>query len=170
MKSVLVLILFSLFAIAYDLSNKPIPKTIDKVKDFGVAQMLSIQYIMEKSKKSYDDIKQDIKKKMATYPNPKKISKMFVKAYLASDDATMLKIAPKEIVDKLKQNDNKVRDIFKHIDKYDIEEFKQVNGHLLPVKRDILDATVYIHIENKNIQLKFVYVWIDNRWILLSIL
>ena len=145
MKKSIIVALVSVCLWADGLSTKPIPPTIDGVKIVMSAMLYTNEF----------KDKEALKKKIAQYPSPLEISKIFVKAYLDSDNETMLKIAPKELIDVLKEHDKKIRDMFKHIEKYD----------MLKGKEALVEKTVYVS-KNKKIIFKFRFVWVDNRWIL----
>ena len=163
MKEIIMVALVSVCLWADGLSTKPIPPTIDGVKDIGIAEMLSLKY----SNKSID--KEALNKQISVYPSPIEISKMFVKAYLDSDNETMLKIAPKEFIDMFKPMDAKVREVFKGIEKYDMDSVSiEKDGHLVQVKEPLGEKTVYLHTKNEEMNFTFGFVWVDNRWILVG--
>jgi len=160
MKKIIYIILLSIYVWSNGLSNKSIPETIDGVKDLAMMEMAYTN--------KYKD-KEALKKKIANYPSPIEISKMFVKAYLGSDDKIMLKIAPKEMIDKFKEHDREIRDMLKHIEKYDIAVSIDIDGHTVPIKEHLGEETVYLHIKNEKMKLKFGFIWVDDRWVLVGI-
>lgn len=149
MKKLLVMSIFSVYLIADGLSSKPLPPTIDGVKGLAMMEMAYTNKFKDKDA---------LKKKIATYPSPLNISKVFVKAYLDSDDVIMLKISPKEMLDKLKTIDSKVRASFLNIEKYDI------------VKNKFYEETIYIYMKDEKKPIKFGFGWVDDRWVLVEII
>lgn len=142
---------------AKGLNNKPLPLTIDHVKDLAMMEMAYTNKFKDKDA---------LKKKIAMYPSPIEISKIFVKAYLDSVDKTMLKIAPQEMINQFKEHDEKIREMFNGIEKYDIAVFVDINGQTVPIKEHLGEETVYI--KNKEMNFKFGFIWVDDRWVLVG--
>ena len=149
MKKIIMVALVSVYLWADGLSTKPIPSTVDGVKKMAMVEMAYTNKFKDK---------EALKKKIAQYPSPVEISKMFVKAYLDSDAKTMLKIVPKELIDSLKNVDDKVRDMFTRIEKYDLVQVKEPLG----------EARVYSHVKNGEKNFTFGFIWVDDRWILVG--
>jgi len=160
MKKIIYIVLFSVCIWSNGLSNKPILPTIDNVKNLAMMEMVYTNKLKDK---------EALKKQIAEYPSPMELSKMFVKAYLNSDDETMLKIAPKEMINKFKEHDMEIRDMLNRIEKYDIAVFVDIDGHTVPIKEHLGEETVYLHIKNQKMKLKFGFIWVDDRWVLVEV-
>ena len=158
MKKLIFIVLLSVYLVANNLSTKPIPPSVDNVKNLAMMEIVANKY----------KDKEALKKKITGYPSPMEISKIFVKAYLDSDEATMQKIAPKEVIDILKKQDAKVRDMFSHIDKYDMGGFTKIDGHLVLIKKTLGEETIYLFVKGAKMPIKFGFIWVDDRWIFIG--
>lgn len=167
MKYVMIyMMMFSVYVYSVELSHEPIPSTVDEIKRSMVDKMMTIQY----SRKPID--KDALKKHIASYPSPVELSKLFVRAYVANDEDTMKKITPQEMIDKLKSIDEKVRESFVNIKKYDSTRMVEYKGKMVPVAEDanLGQQTVYLTIKDTKQQIKFGFVWVENRWVLLEVI
>jgi len=153
MKKIIYIVLFSVYVCSNGLSNKPMPTTIDTIKGLAMMEMAYTNKFKDK---------EALKKKIAEYPSPMEISKMFVKAYLESDDKIMLKIAPKEMIDKFKEYDKKVREIFNDIEKYDTVEMMKAEGKWdnLIEKEKLDTKTIYCYGKYEIKPIRFGYRWV----------
>lgn len=160
---IVVALMFS-SAFSLELSNKPIPSRVEHIKYMAIESMM-LSVTQGKNKDA-------IVKQQKKYPAPLELSKIFVKAYLSSDEETLEKIAPKEMIDTLKSIDKRVKKIFEHIEKYDTHSMMLVEGKMLPlIEKDKLhEKTIYLSIKGEQKQMKFGFVWLDERWILLEVL
>ena len=167
MKHILIYtIIFLVHANSVELSREPIPPTINEIKRSMVDKMTTMRY-------SNNPIDRDVlKKHIASYPSPVQLSKLFVRAYIVNDIDTMKKITPQEMIDKLKSIDKKARESFLNIEKYDTTRMVKHNGKMVPVAEDthLGHQTVYLTIKGTKQQIKFGFVWIENRWILLEVI
>lgn len=167
MKYLMIYIVFlSVYVCGAEVSDKPVSFTIGEIRRAVMSEMMTMRY----TSNSID--KDTLKKKITSYPSPIELSKLFVKAYLSHDDDTMMKITPKENIDKLKTIDKKVREYFLSIEKYDKVKMVEFEGKMFPVsqKNSLTKQTVYLYIKGLNQQINFDFVWFENRWILLKVL
>lgn len=157
---------FSVYVYGVELSHKPMPLTVDEIRRTMVDKMMTMKY----SQKTID--KNVLKKEIASYPSPVELSKLFVKAYLSYDEDTMKQITTKEMIDKLKDIDEKVRKSFFKIEKYGTIRMAEYEGKMVPVIADtsLGEQAVYLTMKGAEGQIKFGFVWVEDRWILLVVI
>ena len=154
----------SVYVHGVDLNNKPIPYSIDTIKKGMISKIITRKY----NQKPMD--KDGLKKQIMAYPSPLELSKLFVKAYLADDKDTMKKITPREMIDRLNKVDVKIKELFLKIEKYDNNRMIEFKGEILPMeeKYNLGEQNIYLYVKGQQKQIKFGFVWVDERWILVE--
>jgi len=93
--------------------------------------------------------------------SPKALAEKFVKAYLDGDDATMLSLTSKSIIDKLKKIDTKVKEAFKGMTSYDEKIY--MNG-----LRAVVNGKTTVSVGE--VSIKFYFNWAHNKWSLIEVI